>query len=1563
MIALRSFALNYWPQGRAARHFLPVCAIVLASGAGWSRVLASTNMAPIAATGWNADVVIAATAVGPPFSNVAVEVNAGEGDAYYQTGLPGYAWGLPPSGAFVSLVGDRTIFQFQPYTTNNALILSADTGLTNGTLTLSQPATYARIAILANSANGTNQTGPLTLKFTDGSTVQTTFFAPDWISGTVNVAWFGPGRVNLTTGADTTGPENPCFYQTTVNFQALLGVSNKPLASLTFGKTVANSTIIYAVSGLLGGNTAPVGGPIPATGWNRDLVIENTSAGPPYSGGVEELNPGEGTAYYQTGLPNTSYGLPLTGLFASAVDATVFQLQPYTGNNALVMSADTGITQGSLSMITAAVYNSVSILANSAGGGGTPGATIHFTDGSTLAANINAQDWFTGTQNIALQGFDRINLTTGVTQGGPVNPQFYQTTIDLTALFGPTNKPIASITFNQAAGAGATAIYALSGVQGNQTNGPYALAIVSNVPASAILVRSATLGGVVASSGGATPEVYLYYGTADGGVNAGAWASNVFLGAQTGSFSQNITGLSVNTTYYFRIAAINPAGTAWASSSQSFSTVAATPATVTNLPASNIGPGAAILSGNVVSTGGDAPAITIFYGPSNGGVTPGAWAQSVAVPGVQNGVFAQAVSGLTTNTTYYYSAQAVNAAGTVWGAPVQSFATLTTNIPAANLFSVLTGRDDNGRTGQNTNETILTPANVNANSFGKLFAQGLDGYMMAQPLVLANVNMPGRGIHNLLLAATENDSVYAFDADCASGPNAQPLWHVSFINPAAGVTPLQTAIDLQASTSPGFYGPEVGISGTPVIDPVTGTIYAAAKTKEVTNGVTNFVYRVHALDVTTGAEKFGGPVVVEGSVFGVGDGFEFLDIVDFSPFKHMNRPALLLANGILTVTFTSHQDFPPYHGWVFTYDAFTLQPLGIFNTTPNGSAGGIWQSSSGPAADSEGNIYFETGNGTFDAYNQNYGDSVVKLSTAGGLTLADYFAPYNQLTLNLQDLDIGSAGLILLPDAVGSAAHPHLLVAGSKTGVFWLLDRDNLGQFNAAGDTQIVQEISGETSGMWVTPAYFNGTIYYCAEGDYVKAFSISNAAITTPPFSISANTINYPGSSLSVSANGASNAIVWGLDTSANQNGPAVLHAFNATNLATELYNSSQNLARDNPGLAVKYTMPTIANGKVYVGTANYMTVFGNISFLAAPVITPAGGVFSNSVTVSISSATNVTAVYFTLDGSVPTTNSMLYTNSFVLTNSATAQAVATVAGQPNSSVTSASFTSSALLNPYDAAVVAADPLAYWPLNETNGSIAYDIIGGHNGTYIGGATLAQTGVPLAGFGSPSYAVLFDGLSGYVDIPEGPFNITGAITGMAWVNIPATPNHFSGLMGHGDSSWRLSVNTLGEPGSADGSAPDATSPTSIAATGWHMVAYTYTGVPNVTGNGSLYVDGVLEASNTVTVPAGDGLDVWMGGSPDYGTQRLLSGRMAHAALFANALSASQILALYYAGSIIPPVSLNLSPSGAGSLTLTWSQGTLLQSPSLTGPWTTNTAPSPYTLVPTNSQMFFKVLVN
>lgn len=1263
---------------------------------------APSIMTPIAVMGWNRDVVVESNAVGPPFTNYASEMNAGEGTGFYQTGLPTYAWGLPPSGMFVSTVGDGTIFQFQPYTASNALDLSPDTGLTNGTLTLVTPAVYSQIAVVAHSGNGTNPTGSLTLTFNDSSQVVTTYYAPDWFNNSNNVCWFGSGRLTLTNGSDNNGLENPRWYQTTISLATLMGASNKPLASVTFGKAGAKSTAIYAISGQLASTATPIA----VTGFNRDVVIESNAVGPPYTGYAAELIPGESTAYYQQGLPGKTNGLPASGAFSSVLDGTVFQLQPYNGNNALVMSAETGISQGSLTLTAPGAYNSLTILANSGGGGGVGVVTLNFADGSSLVTNYNAPDWFSN-PGFALQGFDRINLTNGTTQGGPTDPRFYQTTIDLVSVFGATNKVLTSVTFSQAAGAGASAVYALSGIAAGQSSGSFTVASVANAPATSVQTRAATVGGAVLSTGGDTPELVVYYGPSDGGTNAGAWAQKNFVGAATGSFAQTIGGLAPNSTYYYTVAAINSAGTAWATPSMSFTTASPALATLTNLPAANVTTNSALMSGQVLATGNDAPGVTLFYGTSNGGNNPGAWQGSVAL-GTQVGRFAQVIAGLLPNTTYYYTAEGVNAAGAAWGTPVQSFTTPLTNPPASPLVSVLTYRNDATREALNTNETALTPANVNTNTFGKLFSYSIDGYAVAQPLVLPNVNIPGKGVHDVVFVATEHDSVYAFDADNNVGISAAPLWHTSFINSSAGISTINAVQDL-ASIAGGFVGPELGITGTPVIDPNTGTLYVVSITKEISSGTTNFFNRLHALDVTTGNEKFGGPVLIQGSVRGVGDGNDGAGNVPFIQLKHHQRASLLLDNGNVIIPFTGHFDYPPYHGWVFAYDAHTLAQTGIWNAQPNGSDGGFWQAGCGPAADAAGNIYLESGNGNWDSTNSNFGNSVLKLSTSNGLALVDWFTPFNQLILNLQDVDVGSAGQIILPDSAGSVAHPHLLLAGSKAGTIYLLDRDNMGHFNASGDTQIVQSVAGAVNGMWCTPAWFNGMFYYIASNDKLKAFALSNATINTTPVGLGTNAIGS--SSPSISANGTSNAIVWAMRAS-----PFELHAYNATNEAQELYNSSQNSARDSAGTSVKFTVPTVANGKVYVGSAHALSVYGNSSFLATPIISPNGGIYTNSVMVTLTDAVSGVTFYYTLDGSIPSTNSTLYTGPFVLTQTVGLNVVAVMPGSPSSSIASATFINitslgggTGLLGKYYANTFPANPFVGTPLVRTDAVINFN--------------------------------------------------------------------------------------------------------------------------------------------------------------------------------------------------------------------------------------------------------------
>lgn len=507
--------------------------------------------------------------------------------------------------------------------------------------------------------------------------------------------------------------------------------------------------------------------------------------------------------------------------------------------------------------------------------------------------------------------------------------------------------------------------------------------------------------------------------------------------------------------------------------------------------------------------------------------------------------------------------------------------TLGTQIKA----DVLTYHNDAARTGQDLSETNLTLANVNTNTFGLLFSQSVDGQIYGQPLYVSNVAITNKGTHNTVFVVTEHDSVYAFDADNNTGSNASPLWHVSFINPVVGITtvPNQDVNSLDLV-------PEIGITSTPVIDPTSKTIYVEAKTKETSGNTVNYVHRLHALDLGSGMEKFGGPVVIDPVINGVGIDNDGAGHVPFNSLRQLNRPGLLLANGVVYAAFSSHGDNEPYHGWVIGYNASTLQLQGVFNVTPNGSEGGIWEANDGPAADTSGYIYVSTGNGTFDGTtNSDYGDSFLKLKPLGtNVILIDYFTPYNQAALSSSDMDLASGGLVLLPDAAGNSTHQHLLVGAGKQGVMYLVDRDNLGHFNSSNNNQIVQSIP--LTSCFSTPAYFNGMLFYIGNGGTPQAYSCSGGLLGTNPLSFNTNVFGYPGASPSISANGTNNGILWAI-----QNGtPAILHAYNATNLANELYNSRQSPC-DELGTAVKFSVPTIANGKVYVGTAAALAVFGN--------------------------------------------------------------------------------------------------------------------------------------------------------------------------------------------------------------------------------------------------------------------------------------------------------------------------------------------------------------------------------
>jgi hypothetical protein len=613
-----------------------------------------------------------------------------------------------------------------------------------------------------------------------------------------------------------------------------------------------------------------------------------------------------------------------------------------------------------------------------------------------------------------------------------------------------------------------------------------------------------------------------------------------------------------------------------------------------------------------------------------------------------------------------------------------SLPAILTVIPPPNpsAHDVLTYHNDNTRQGANTNEVILTLANVNVSTFGRLITYTTDGLIIAQPLYVSGLLIPGQGTHNAAFVATENDSVYAFDADSNAGTNGGLLWHTNL-----GIAVSSYNDEFGNRYQGTYYGditPVVGITGTPVIDLASGTLYVNVHTRIATATTTNYYHRIHALNITNGAEQAYSPVTVTNSV--PGQGVESTNgVVGFNPRTENQRPGLTLAGGMVYVAYGSYADTDPYHGWVLGFNAATLaqSAINVFNTTPNATVaafgvnageGALWMGGNGLCVDTSNNLYFATANGSYSANTNggDYGDSFIKLSTTNGLAVADYFTPYNQADLAANDTDLGSGGTILLPDSVGSAAHPHLMVGCGKDGILRLVDRDNMGHYNRANDNQIVQEVPGAITGAWSTPAYFNNQIYYQGSGDVMKGFFISNAIITATP--ISKATVNFSalGGTPSVSANGTNDAIVWAIQSDGAQD---VLHAYNATNLAVELYNSSQDPARDNPGAAIIMTTATVANGKVFIGAQYALTIFGNSLFLATPVITPDGGLFINSVTVTLSDASPNSTIYYTLDGTAPTTNSLVYDGPFILTTSASVQAIAAEPGAANSGVASAGF------------------------------------------------------------------------------------------------------------------------------------------------------------------------------------------------------------------------------------------------------------------------------------------------
>jgi hypothetical protein len=669
--------------------------------------------------------------------------------------------------------------------------------------------------------------------------------------------------------------------------------------------------------------------------------------------------------------------------------------------------------------------------------------------------------------------------------------------------------------------------------------------------------------------------------------------------------------------------------------------------------------------------------------------------------------------------------------------------------------NILTYHNDNMRTGQNLSETILTPANVSSAKFGKLFSFPVDGKVDAQPLLVSGLNMPGVGIRNVIFAATEHDSLYAFDAD-----KGTLLWQTILLKSG------ETSSDPRNCNQ---VTPEIGVTSTPAIDLTQGphgTIYVVAMSK---NSSGSYFQRLHAIDITTGLEEFAGPVDIAAKYPGVGDNSSNGSVV-FDPKQYKSRPGVLISNGVVYTSWTSHCDIRPYTGWTIGYDPLTLAQKSVFNFAPNGNEASIWAGPGGGAsADPSGNLFFITANGTFDTTltgsgfpsQADYGNSFVRISTSGGtLTPVDYWSMFNTVAESGADEDLGSGGILLLPDLTDSTGTTrHLGVGAGKDRNIYLFDRDNMGKFNAANNGTIYQELPTALSNSeFSSPAWFNGTLYFGAVADVLRAFKMTSAKLGATPTSTSPTAFAFPGTTPSVSANGTSNGIVWAVENSST----AVLHAYDATNLVTELYNSNQAAnGRDTFGAGNKYMTPAVGNGKVYVGTPNSVAVFG---LLPASItsVTPSSGAQGASVNITLAGANFSPGATLTVSGTGVTASNVAVVTSSQITATLTIGATAAT-GPYNLSVTTSTGTSAPVVFTVTASVSQTPTLTTInPSSGAQGTSVNVVLTGTNFTSSSTVQLSGIGTSTSGLVVVSSTQINIVFKLGAATPTGPHNVSVA---------------------------------------------------------------------------------------------------------------------------------------------------------------------------------------------------------
>lgn len=682
------------------------------------------------------------------------------------------------------------------------------------------------------------------------------------------------------------------------------------------------------------------------------------------------------------------------------------------------------------------------------------------------------------------------------------------------------------------------------------------LASITSQPAN----QTVTVGQTATFTVTATGTAPLTYQWQKGGVNiSGASAASYTTPATTAADSGTKFGVVIT----------NPPGSVTSNSATLTVNSAPTAPTITTQPVSQTVTAGQTATFSVVATG---TAPLAYQWQKNGTNISAATAASYTTPVTTTADSGEQFRVLVSNSA---------------GSATSNVATLTVNASTGgSSIDVITYHYDNLRTGQNINEVTLTTANVNQATFGKLGEFAVDGLVDGQPLLLSNLAIPGKGNKNVLYVVTENDSIYAFDADSITATGGTTLWQTTAL--LAGETPSDNRGCSQVT-------PQIGITSTPVIDRSRNAIYVVAMSKDSQG---NYYQRLHALNLTTGQELFGGPTTIQATFPGTGDNSSNGSVV-FDPKQYKERPGLLEVNGTIYTMWSSHCDYQPYTGWIMAYSADTLAQTSVLNLVPNGSEGAIWMSGAAPAADANGNIYTILGNGEFDTTlnaqgfptNGDCGNCFAKITSTAPLTLLDYFTPLNTVSESDSDTDFGSGGPLLLPDVVDANGNTrHLAVGSGKDANIYVVDRDNMGKFNGNADN-IYELISGQLAGgVWAKPSYFNGTVYYGAVGDAIKAFPITNALLATTPSSQSSHTFTYPGAAPTISANGSTNGIVWVVENSS----PAVLHAYDAINLANEFYDSNQAPNGRDQFSNNKFITPMVANGKVYVGTSKSVAVFG---------------------------------------------------------------------------------------------------------------------------------------------------------------------------------------------------------------------------------------------------------------------------------------------------------------------------------------------------------------------------------